>query len=181
MKPPSDGRVGWRFYRLPWLAKLGLAWSLRIYSELHETTATWQSKLAILQDWASPGACVFTWSFMKPPLDGRVGWHIYRIPRLEGLGLVWSFHLYSELHETTAVFYMNLYHEITTRCSRVVVRLARIVLNWGIRLYSEIHHEITTRCSRVGWGFYRVQLARIVLNWSISLYSELHYEITTNI
>jgi hypothetical protein len=84
---------------------------------------------------------------MKTPPDGRVGWLFYRIPRLAGLGLAWSLRLYSELRETTAVFYMNLYHEITTRCSRVVVRLARIVLNWSIRLYSELHHEITSRCS----------------------------------
>ncbi len=73
MKPPSDGRVGWHFYRIPQLAGSGLTWSLRLYSELHETTATWQSKLAILQD-----------------------------PPLARLGLAWSLRLYSELHETTA-------------------------------------------------------------------------------
>jgi hypothetical protein len=84
---------------------------------------------------------------MKPPSDGRVGWRFYRIPRLAKLGLTWSLRLYSELHETTTVFYMNLYHEITTRCSRVVVWLARIVLTLSIPLYSELHYEITTRCS----------------------------------
>jgi hypothetical protein len=51
MKPLPDGRVEWHYYRIPRLAGLSLAWSL--YSELHETTVRWQSKLVILQD--SPG------------------------------------------------------------------------------------------------------------------------------
>jgi hypothetical protein len=47
MKPPSDGRAGWRYYRIPRLAGLGHAWSLRLYSQLHETSARWQSRVVI--------------------------------------------------------------------------------------------------------------------------------------
>jgi hypothetical protein len=77
---------------------------------------------------------------MKPPSDGRVGWHFYRIPQLAGLGLSWSLRLYSELHETNA-----------RRQSRVVLisQLAGLGITRSLRLYSDLHETTPRWQSRV--------------------------------
>jgi hypothetical protein len=50
-----------------------------------------------------------------------------------------------------------------------MLRLARLVLNWSLHLYSELYHEITTRCSRVV-ALLQGRLAGKDLAWSLRLY-----------